>query len=118
MKKWLPVLAVIMGLGIHFSSAQDQSPEKFPDPFDRYLKSVKAANPDPSLRRFAGDCGVDLVKLTPRFAVSVGESWTVVKSLANGLKRLETDFYTTAEVWMDGTRVLVEMWPNSDDVGS
>ena len=31
---------------------------------------------------------------------------------------MESDFYTTAEMWKLENHVLVEMWPNSDDVGS
>jgi hypothetical protein len=79
---------------------------------------VKRGSSEPSLRRFATECSVDISRIQPRYAIGAGSSLDPVKSLAQGLGQLETDFYSTAEIWRSGERVLVETWANSDDVGS
>ena len=53
-----------------------------------------------------------------RWVLSLGSSVTAVKSIAKGLKSIDSDFYSTAEVRVDGDKVLLEIWANSDDVGS
>lgn len=116
MKHWLPVLALLAGLGNSISSAPQNIQQK--DPFNRYLAGIKSNQPEAALVHFAGECGVDVSKSQARFAVGPGSSFTQVKSLAKGLKSIDTDFYSTAEVWVEGDRVLVEIWANSDDVGS
>ena len=115
MRKLLPVLAVLAGLGssISFAQAKHQS-----DPFNRYLDGLRANQPEAALVRFAGECGIDVSRIQPRYAIGTGSSLDSVKSLAQGLKQLEADFYSTAEVRRSGERVLVEIWANSDDVGS
>jgi len=115
MKNWLPVLLFVAGLGSSFSWGQAQKPS---DPFKRYLDGIKANQPEVALVRFAGECSVNVVNAQPRFAVGAGSSMTPVKNIAKGLKSLETDFYSTAETWVEGDRVLLEAWANSDDVGS
>jgi len=115
MKHWLPVLILLAGLGSSFSFAQ-VVPSK--DPFARYIAGVKTGLQEPSLRRFAAECGVDVSKIQSRDAVGPGSSLTPVKNLSKGMQRLDTDFYSTAEVWPAGDLVLVEIWANSDDVGS
>jgi hypothetical protein len=115
MKSWLPVLVLLVGLGSSISSGQDKLQA---DPFARYLAWIKANRPETDSVRFAGECGVDVSKIQPRYAVGPGSSFTPVKSLAKGLLSLETDFYSTAEVWPGENRILVEIWANSDDVGS
>jgi hypothetical protein len=111
MKRHFLVLFLIVGLGSCFSFAQA-------DPFVRYLSSVKAGTPEPTLLRFATECGVDATKIRPRYAVGPGSSPSAVRNLARGLRSVDTDFYSTAEVWPSQDRVLVEIWANSDDVGS
>jgi hypothetical protein len=118
MKKWLPVLVLLAGLGSSISSAQAKPVRHFSDPFNRYLKDVKNGLPETSMQRFSTECGVDPLSILPRFAVGPGSSLTLVKNLARGLRSIETDFYSTAEVWVEGDRVLVELWTNSEDVGS
>jgi hypothetical protein len=115
MKRLFPVLAVLAGLGssISFTQVKHQS-----DPFSRYLTGLKSNQPEATLVRFAGECGVDVSRIQPRYAIGAGSSLEPVKSLAQGLRQLETDFYSTAEVRRSGERVLVEIWANSDDVGS
>jgi hypothetical protein len=115
MKNWLPVLVSLAGLGSSFSFAQ---PAQLKDPFARYLAGVKGRSPEVSLQRFATQCSVDSSKIQSRFAIGPGSSLTPVKNLAKGLQSLDTDFYSTAEVWVERDRVLVEFWANSDDVGS
>jgi hypothetical protein len=82
------------------------------------MASVKAGTPEPALQKFATGCNVDVSKILPRHAVGPGSSFTAVNDLAKGLRTLDTDFYLTVEVWAMESRVLVEMWANSDDVGS
>jgi hypothetical protein len=118
MRRWLPVLLVITGLGCHFSSGQTKPTTHLSDPFDRYLAGVKANHRDSSLRGFATQCKIGLSQVQPKFAVSVGGDWRSVKNLAKGLSSLESDFYSTAEVWKAGNRILVEIWSISADVGS
>ncbi len=115
MKNWLPVLLLVAGLGSFFSWGQAQKPS---DPFNRYLDGIEANQPEAALVRFAGECSVNVVNAQPRFAVGAGSSMTPVKNIAKGLKSLETDFYSTAETWVERDRVLLEAWANSDDVGS
>ena len=115
MKHWLPVLILSVGLGNFISSAQDTQQK---DPFNRYLTGINSNQPEAALVRFAGECGVDVSTSPARFAVGPGSSFTQVKNLAKGLKSIETDFYSTAEVWIAENRVLAEIWANSDDVGS
>jgi hypothetical protein len=115
MRKIFPALAVLLGLGssVSFAQAQQQA-----DPFNRYLAGIKVNQPEVALVRFASECGVNVSNTSPRFAVGAGSSLTPVRNIAKGLGSLETDFYSTAEVWVGGDRVLLEFWANSDDVGS
>jgi hypothetical protein len=115
MKRWLTVMVLLAGLGCSVFSAQAASQK---DPFSRYMAGIKAGSQELSLNRFATECGVDVSKIQPQFAAGPGSSFTLVRNLAMGLRSFATDFYSTAEVWVEGERVLVEMWANSDDVGS
>jgi hypothetical protein len=118
MKRGLPVLAILLELGSVISSAQTKQAQKYSDPYERYLNGVGSSHREPSLRRFASACGVDVASVKAKYAVTAGNDWRQVKNLRHGLKSLESDFYATIEVWKSGSNVLVEMWPNSDDVGS
>jgi hypothetical protein len=118
MKRCSLVLVGFAGLGSFISSAQSASAQNFSDPFERYLKSIDTNRHEPSLRRFATECGVDVGQVRARYAVAAGDEWQPVSNMRKGLKSLESDFYATVEVWPARNRVLVEMWPNSDDVGS
>jgi len=115
MRKLFPALALLAGLGSSISFAQG-NPQA--DPFSRYLAGLKANQPEAALVRFAGECRVDVVNTQPRFAVGPGSSVTEVRSLAQGLRSIDTDFYSTTEVWVGGDQILLEFWANSDDVGS
>ena len=115
MKSWLPVLILFVGLRSSISSSQAALQK---DPFNRYLAGIKSNQPEAALVLFAGECGVDVSKIQPRYAVGPGSSLTLVKNLAKGLLSLDTDFYSTVEVWVEGDQVLIEFWANSDDVGS
>jgi hypothetical protein len=50
--------------------------------------------------------------------VSSASEWSPVKDLAVGVKNLVSDIFSTAQVWFDSNRVLVEVWALSLDVGS
>jgi hypothetical protein len=118
MKRWLPVLVLFAGLGSSIFTAQQKRVHKFSDPFDRYLNGVKSNLPEASLQKFSTECGIGLAKSQPRFAVNPGSKWMPIKSLLNGLRNLDSDFYSSAEVWSEGNQVLVEIWAISADVGS
>jgi len=118
MRRCFPVLAILLELGSVISSAQAKQGQKYSDPYERYLNGIETSHREPSLRRFASVCGIDVTRVKAKYAVTVGNDWQHVKNLRHGLKSLESDFYTTIEVWKSGSNVLVEMWPNSDDVGS
>lgn len=115
MRRHFLVLVLFAGLGSSFSFAQSSSAK---DPFARYLSGVSGGSPEHSLQRFAAECGVDVSMIKPKYAVGPGSAFTQVKNLAVGLRNVDTDFYSTAEVWAAGNRVLIEVWANSDDVGS
>ncbi len=139
MKNYLPVLAVLAGLGSSISckhsvpptpkpahepskqvdtSVQTESAVNTDDPFVRYLDDQKKNKFEPSLKRFAEECGFDIASVKPGYAVSAGGGWNPVKNLATGLQNLESDFYSVAVVWHKRDQVIVEIWANSDDVGS
>lgn len=115
MTRWLPILALFAGLGYSISFAQVK---QLQDPFSRYTAVIKANQPDVALVRFAGECGVDVSSIQPKFAVSSGGGWTIVKNLAIGLKQLDSDFISSAQVWVKADQIVIELWANSDDVGS
>ncbi len=115
MKRLLSVLALSAGLGCSISYALSAQQK---DPFNRYLAGIKSNQPEAAMVRFAGECGVDVLEIQPRFGAGPGSSLTLVTNLAKGLRSLDTDFYSTAEVWAEKDHVLVEFWANSDDVGS
>jgi len=118
MKRWLPALVLFAGLGSSFSFTQPKRVGHSLDPFDRYLKNVRSNLSEVTLQRFARECSVDTTKSKPRFAVNPGNKWTSLQSLSNGLRNLDSDFYSSAEVWHEENRVLIEIWAISADVGS
>ncbi|MGA9060706.1 MAG: hypothetical protein WB341_03470 [Terracidiphilus sp.] len=115
MKRWLPVLILVVGLGNSISSTQDQQQRS---PFDRYLAGLRANQPEPAFVRFAGECGVDVRAVEPRYAQSPTEKWVLVKDLSNALKDQETDFYATVAVWHVAGRILIEEWGMELDTGT
>jgi hypothetical protein len=115
MKNLFPVLIVLAGLGCSVSFAQSKQTQ---DPFSRYLAGIKANQPDVALVRFAGECGVDVSRIRSKFAVSSGGNWIIVKNLALGLQHLDSDFFSSAQVWVNADQTVIELWANSDDVGS
>jgi hypothetical protein len=113
MRRWLPLLALLAGLGCSISFAQTKVQN---DPFSQYLTGIKASRPEPSLVRFAQECGVDLKIVVPRYADLPDNTWILVNDLAKGIHGLETDFFVTVAVWKQGDRILVEMWEMQLDV--
>jgi len=116
MKLWLLVLGLVLGLGSCFSFSQVTSRSN--DPFARYLARVKGGTVERSFVKFSTNCTVDVSKIQPRFAIGAGSQFSPVGNLAKGLRSLDTDFYSTAEVWVAHQQVVLEIWANSDDVGS
>ncbi len=114
MKRVLPVLCLMSGLGSCFSFAQHGQQ----DPFIRYLAGVKANQTEAALARFANSCGLDLNATLPRYADRPDNSWVPVKDLSKGIHGLETDFFATVEVRRKSNRTLVELWVMELDVAS
>ena len=112
------VLVGLAGLGTFISSPQSSQSRKLSDPFERYLEGIDTSRRDPSLGRFSVRCAVDIEKVRSNYAVTSGGGWQTVRNLRAGLRTLDSDFYTTLETWQEGNHTLIEMWPNSDDVGS
>ncbi len=115
MKRGLPVLYLLLGLGSSFSIAQHRPTD---DPFGRYLAGLKANQPELSLLQFAGACGLDTTKTTVRFAQRPAASWIIVNNLSHALDDQESDFYGTAAVWHSSHLILVERWEMELDTGS
>lgn len=135
MRHFFPVLAILAGLGSSISckhsevkttqSAQVPSrrvsapvclgkASKKLDPYDRYLDDQKRNVPEPALVRFAEECGVDLTLHKSKRASKEGDKWFPTDDLSKPSGD-GTDFFSTYQVWSDGTRVLVESW---DIIGS
>jgi hypothetical protein len=108
----------VSGLGSLIFSTEVVCAQAVSDPFERYLNSVETNHRESSLIRFAAECGINAEQLKAKYAVSAGGDWAVVSNLRTGLKSLDSDFYTAAEVWRSGDSVATEVWPVSDDVGS
>jgi hypothetical protein len=140
MKHWLPLLALLAGLGSSISCkhpGQNEAskptnisvskPTNHPkrigkpstklNPFDRYLADTKANWPESALARFAKECQVDLDATVPRYAQNPGEKWILVKNLSHAQEDQETDFYHTVAVWHIGDRILAEEWGMELDTG-
>jgi len=85
------------------------------DPFDRYIASVKAGRPLPSVRSIADECGVSIEKSRPRYALNNG-TWRISKNLTKDVYDAATDYLSTAELWTgtNGSKVL-NLW--SVDLG-
>ena len=113
MKRWLPVLVLFAGIGSSISFGQVAQQK---DPFSQYLAGIKATSSEPSLMRFAQDCGINIKTVVPRHAVLPDNTWILVKDLAKGIRGIETDFFETATVWKQANRVLVEIWEMQLDV--
>ena len=88
-----------------------------PDPYARYLASVKNNRPEASVSRFAEECGIDLAHVPAKFAVSAGGPFKVVHNLSAGLNTLGSDFYTSVEVHSINGKELIILWPNDDAEG-
>ena len=114
MKRALLILILLAGFWGHFSFSQsgEQSP------FDQYLMGLKTHHPETAFMRFAGDCGVNINSVSPRYAQSPAKNWTLVKDLSNVLKDQETDFYATVAVWHAADRILIEQWSMELDTGT
>jgi len=152
MRRWFPVLALLVGLGTFISCKHSpdtqtkkatptgnavssqvklppppepstELPQEFStptgavDPFERYLAVEKTQGHEPALTRFTGECGMDIMAVTPKYAQRPGETWNVVPDLSKAKDDQETDFYRTVAVWHQGNRVAVELWGMELDTG-
>lgn len=140
MKRWLPVLALLAGLGSFISCKHPTTsiehkptsstartpanplkrigkPSTELNPFNRYLSDAKANWPEPALVRFAKECQVDLDATAPRYAQNPGEKWVLVKDLTHVQEDQETDFYHTVAVWHVDDRIMAEEWGMELDTG-
>lgn len=89
------------------------------DPFSNYLTAVKAQSASSAFETFAVGCGLQPKRQQPIYGVSVGESWERTSDLAKAVHDTESDFFSSAEVWVqDGKARVVVLWSLSLDVGS
>jgi len=100
-----------------FSTPSFAEDRQQPDPFQRYLTSLKTNRPEAALVRFAGECSVDIKTVAPRYAQSPSQKWIPVKDLSKALEDQETDFYATVAVWHINDRIMVEQWGMELDTG-
>lgn len=118
MKRSFLVLILFAGLGSSISFAQARHAFPIADPFDRYIKETSSNLSEPAVDRFAHECGVDVSNSQPRFAINPGSKWMTAANLSKSIRSVESDFFSSAEVWHEGDRAVVEIWAVSADVGS
>ena len=125
MRRSLPILALLAGLGSFISSNQTvEAQAKSPllataevDPFSRYLSFEKAHRSEPALSRFATSCGMDLASVKRRYAQRPKDAWNLVPDLSRAMDDQETDFYGTVSVLHQSDLILVERWGMELDTG-
>jgi hypothetical protein len=89
------------------------------DPFNSYLNSVKEHRTPPGFASFASECGFDARNVNPIYAVHVGERWVPSRNLAKALHDVNSDFFSSSEVWTkDGKARVIVWWSLELDVGS
>jgi hypothetical protein len=114
-------ILVIGGVFTSFLFAQNppQTPFDLDDPFDSYLNSIKEHRTAPGFASFAGECGFDAKNANPIYAVRVGERWVPSRNLAKALDDVNSDFFSSSEVWTnDGKARVIVLWSLELDVGS
>jgi hypothetical protein len=114
MKNWLPVLALLAGLGSSISFSQN--PNDF-SPFDRYIEVTRAGRFGPALNRVADQCGVRLKQAAVRFAERPDGVWKSVRRFPFARRDQATDFFSTAAIWRSGNKVVVELWWMDSEAG-
>jgi hypothetical protein len=113
--RYFLVAVAAIGLGSAASLAQKSDQ---PDPFNRFLDGVKLKRLDGATVRFAAKCEMNLSLAKVRYADRPGDEWRPVVDLSKGLDDMATDFFETAAIWKQGSRVVVELWDIEGDVGS
>ena len=116
MRRWLPILALLAGVGSSFSSA-------FPFHFevqDQGLKPTSFSSPttEAAAASLGRECGANLRGIPSLKAFSNGGDWAIVKDLAQAARSAESDFVNTAEAWKIGRAFVVQVAHSELDVGS
>jgi hypothetical protein len=116
MKRRLPVLMLLMGLGCSFSSGQ---PNAISSPLEKYIAFVRTHRLDPAAIEFAAACGLRLEGIRARygFANDDAGTWHVVPDLAKAYDNFQMDNIGTEEVWKIGNQFVIEEWNVELDVG-
>jgi hypothetical protein len=114
MKRWLPVLVLLAGLGSSISFAQNPDNTS---PFDRYIEVTRADRFEPALKRMADQCGVRLKQATVRFAERPDEVWKLVQRFPSARRDQTTDFFSTVAVWRSGNKAVIELWWMDSEAG-
>jgi len=114
MKKWLPVLGVLLVLGECISIAQGTADQS---PFDRYLIGVRNGEHEAALLRTATRCGLSLKTANVHNAERPSETWKLVRNLSHARDDQETDFFATVQVWHSHKKILVEEWNMDSEAG-
>ena len=114
MKKWLPILVLVAGLGSSFSFGQGSSSSS---PFDRYIQNTRAGRFEPALERLAAHCGLTLNQARVRFAERPDEVWSPVRRFPTARRDQQTDFFSTAAIWRTENKAVVEIWRMDSEAG-
>lgn len=126
----LAILAIFAGLGTLISCSSSANAQAAPSglsqatatpevvsPFDRYLELETANLHEQSLKNFAVGCGIELPAAKAKYSQRPGDTWDIVTDLSKTKEAIATDLFSTAEVWHQGDRVLLEQWGMSLDTG-
>ena len=120
MKRWLPVLFLLAGLGSSFSISQNSNPPAGQrSPLDLYIEGLRTHSVNNAAAGFTQICGVKLDEAAIRFAFSNNDAgtWKLVDDLPKAYDDIEMDLVGTAEVWKNPAGTVVEIWQAALDVG-
>jgi len=121
MKRGLPVLCVLLGLGSCFSRSQVPAvgSAELHTPLEGYITGLRQHKINGVAAGFATICGVKLNEASHRFAFANDDAgrWKIVPSLPEAYDNLEMDLVGTAEVWKNPAGTVVEEWQAALDVG-
>jgi hypothetical protein len=112
MRRWFPILLMLLGIGNSFSFGQNGSPKTS----DRIPPHVQST--DKEIQAFAATCGLKIKRVQSRKAFSSGSGWEVATDLAKPATDVQSDFSNTAEVWRIGNSFVVRLSFSELDVGT
>jgi hypothetical protein len=118
MKKWLPILVLVAGLGSSFSFTQVEPSGRIRDPLERSIESIRSNIPEPSLKEFAQSCAVEILPPSLKFAKNLGKGWLPASDLVIEPPKSSKELSFLAAVWSKNDWTLLEIWSYSNDLHS